>query len=122
MSGIKNIKKKLKGFQVRPPNVEVLKKVLLHIPYVVVFYVVNKCTWLYQYCRGSTVVDRLMVLFMNYPLAFKKLLQVYNRKVWQRELLQQSVCGQWYISRERMERSFARERNMALPGGEMKRI
>ena len=42
MSGIKNIKKKLKGFQVRPPNVEVIKKVLLHIPYVVVFYVVNK--------------------------------------------------------------------------------
>ena len=74
MSGIKNIKKKLKGFQVRPPNVEVVKKVLLHIPYVVVFYVVNKCTWLYQYCRGSTVVDKLMVLFMNYPLAFKKLL------------------------------------------------
>ena len=44
MSGIKNIKKKLKGFQVRPPNAEVIKKVLLHIPYVVVFYVVNKCT------------------------------------------------------------------------------
>lgn len=74
MSGIKNIKKKLKGFQVRPPNAEVIKKVLLHFPYVVVFYVVNKCTWLYQYCRGSTVVDRLMVLLMNYPLAFKKLL------------------------------------------------
>lgn len=74
MSGIKNIKKKLKGFQVRPPNAEVIKKVLLHIPYMVVFYVVNKCTWLYQYCRGSTVVDRLMVLLMNYPLAFKKLL------------------------------------------------
>lgn len=74
MSGIKNIKKKLKGFQVRPPNAEVIKKVLLHIPYVVVFYVVNKCTWLYQYCRGSTVVDRLVVLLMNYPLAFKKLL------------------------------------------------
>lgn len=74
MNGIKNIKKKLKGFQVRPPNTEVIKKVLLHIPYAVVFYVVNKCTWLYQYCRGSTVVDRLMVLLMNYPLAFKKLL------------------------------------------------
>ena len=53
MSGIKNIKKKLKGFQVRPPNAEVIKKVLLHIPYMVVFYVVNKCTWLYQYCRGG---------------------------------------------------------------------
>ena len=44
MSGIKNIKKKLKGFQVRPPNKKVLKQILLHIPYVVVFYVVNKCT------------------------------------------------------------------------------
>ena len=44
MSGIKNIKKKLKGFQVRPPNAEVIKKVLLHIPYVVVFYAVNKRT------------------------------------------------------------------------------
>ena len=82
MSGIKNIKKKLKGFQVRPPNVEVIKKVLLHIPYVVVFYVVNKCTWLYQYCRGSTVVDRLMILLMNYPLAFKKLLS-YMKLLWQ---------------------------------------
>lgn len=29
MSGIKNIKKKLKGFRVRPPNVEVIKKVML---------------------------------------------------------------------------------------------
>ena len=87
MSGIKNIKKKLKGFQVRPPNAEVIKKVLLHIPYVVVFYVVNKCTWLYQYCRGSTVVDRLMVLLMNYPLAFKKLLPSIQevspgRRIW----------------------------------------
>ena len=42
MSGIKNIKKKLKGFQVRPPNVEVIKKVMLHIPSGVVFYVVNE--------------------------------------------------------------------------------
>ena len=40
MSGIKNIKKKLKGFRVRPPNVEVIKNVMLHIPYVIVFYVV----------------------------------------------------------------------------------
>ena len=78
MSGIKNIKKKLKGFQVRPPNAEVIKKVLLHIPYVVVFYVVNKCTWLYQYCRGSTVVDRLMVLFMNFGLAYKSVLPSFH--------------------------------------------
>ena len=75
MSGIKNIKKKLKGFQVRPPNAEVIKKVLLHIPYVVVFYVVNKCTWLYQYCRGSTVVDRLMVL-LSYSWTFPPVIAV----------------------------------------------
>ncbi len=31
MIGIKNIKKKLKGFQVRPPEWRKRKKVLLHI-------------------------------------------------------------------------------------------
>ena len=116
MSGIKNIKKKLKGFQVRPPNKKVLKQILLHIPYVVVFYVVNKCTWLYQYCRGSTVVDRLIVLFMNYPLAFKKLLPSMKLK----SLIAGTIAAVGI--RERMERSFDRVRNMVLPGGEMKRI
>ncbi len=97
---------------------EVLKKVLLHIPYVVVFYVVNKCTWLYQYCRGSTVVDRLMVLFMNYPLAFKKLLPSIQPKSLAAGNYCSSQCvGSGIFQRERMERSFARERNMALPGG-----
>ena len=71
MIGIKNLKKKLKGFQVRPPNMEKAKKVLLYLPYVIVFYVAGKFTWLYQYCRGSTVIDRLVVLLTNYPLAFK---------------------------------------------------
>ena len=37
MIGIKNLKKKLKGFQVRPPNMEKAKKVLLYLPYVIVF-------------------------------------------------------------------------------------
>lgn len=71
MIGIKNLKKKLKGFQVRPPNMEKAKKILLYLPYVIVFYVTGKFTWLYQYCRGSTVIDRLVVLLTNYPLAFK---------------------------------------------------
>ena len=71
MIGIRNLKKKLKGFQVRPPNMEKAKKVLLYLPYVIVFYVAGKFTWLYQYCRGSTVIDRLVVLLTNYPLAFK---------------------------------------------------
>ena len=43
----------------------------MYLPYVIVFYVTGKFTWLYQYCRGSTVIDRLVVLLTNYPLAFK---------------------------------------------------
>lgn len=73
MSRIKKIQNKLNGFRVRPPNVEMVKRILLHIPYVVVFYVVNKCAWLFQYCRGSTIVDRLIVLLANYPLAFRNI-------------------------------------------------
>lgn len=50
------------------------KKLLLYVPYVLIFYVVNKCAWLYQYCRGSTFLEKLMVMITNYPLAFQKLL------------------------------------------------
>ena len=116
MIGIKNLKKKLKGFQVRPPNMEKAKKVLLYLPYVIVFYVTGKFTWLYQYCRGSTVIDRLVVLLTNYPLAFKDW-----RKVWWQVQLQQSAYGESYILRAKMEKSSDRVKNMVLHVGEMKK-
>lgn len=49
------------------------KQILLNIPYVLVFYLVNKGAWLYRYCVGETAVVKLGVMLMNYQLAFTKI-------------------------------------------------
>ena len=46
---------------------------LLNFPYFFAFYMVEKAAWLYRHCNGDSVVDRLMVLFMNFGLAYKSI-------------------------------------------------
>lgn len=41
-----------------------------NIPYVIVFYLVDKIAWLYRHCVGGAVVDKLGVLFLNFQRAF----------------------------------------------------
>ena len=122
MSRIKKIQNKLNGFRVRPPNVEMVKRILLHIPYVVVFYVVNKCAWLFQYCRGSTIVDRLIVLLANYPLAFRNICPSFRPDDLIAGVVGRLAYGQLCISKGKMQRSFVRVKSMALHDGEMKKI
>lgn len=63
-----------------------------------------------------------MVLFMNYPLAFKKLLpSIQPKSLAAGTIAAVSVWAVVYF-KGKMERSFAREKNMVLPDGEMKRI
>ena len=50
------------------------KLILLNFPYIIAFYMVEKAAWLYRHCNGDTIVDRLMVLFMNFGLAYKSYL------------------------------------------------
>ncbi len=42
----------------------------LNTPYVIIFYLVDKEAWLYQYCQGDSSVERLMVLLLNFQMAF----------------------------------------------------
>lgn len=42
------------------------------------FYMVEKAAWLYRHCNGDSVVDRLMVLFMNFGLAYKSVLPSFH--------------------------------------------
>lgn len=50
------------------------KLILLNFPYIIAFYMVEKAAWLYRHCNGDSVVDRLMILFMNFGLAYKSAL------------------------------------------------
>ena len=51
-----------------------MKKGLLWIPYVLIFYFVDKGAWLYRHCVGGTAIQRLGVMIMNYEKAFTNLL------------------------------------------------
>lgn len=52
-------------------KVSVKKLVAMNIPYLITFYVVEKCAWLYRHCIGGTVVQKLGVMLMNLPVAFQ---------------------------------------------------
>lgn len=41
------------------------------IPYIIIFYLVDKLAWLYRYCVGESMISRLGVLFLNFRLAFQ---------------------------------------------------
>ena len=45
----------------RLPEVDIKRLFLTNLPYVLVFYVVNKLAWLYQYCQGNSLLERLSV-------------------------------------------------------------
>ena len=40
-----------------------LRILALNTPYVIIFYLVDKEAWLYQYCQGDSSVERLMAAF-----------------------------------------------------------
>ena len=66
-----------KGYLERLPPVDVhklLRIILLNLPYIMIFYVGNKLAWLYQYCAGNSMIERLMVLILNFQLAFSRIL------------------------------------------------
>ena len=58
----------------RMQSADVKKLILLNFPYIIAFYMVEKAAWLYRHCNGDTIVDKLMVLFMNFGLAYKSYL------------------------------------------------
>ena len=55
-------------------SADMKKLILLNFPYIIAFYMVEKAAWLHRHCNGDTIVDRLMVLFMNFGLAYKSYL------------------------------------------------
>ena len=59
-------------------SADMKKLILLNFPYIIAFYMVEKTAWLYRHCNGDSVVDRLMVLFMNFGLAYKSVLPSFH--------------------------------------------
>ena len=60
-------------------SVDVKHIVMLNIPYMIVFYLVDKLAWLYRHCVGDSLIAKAGVLFLNFQLAFEgPLLSLYG--------------------------------------------
>ena len=53
------------------PPVDGKRLLMMNIPYVIVFYLIDKVAWLYRYCIGDSLIEKLGVLFLNFSLHFK---------------------------------------------------
>ena len=43
---------------------------MMNVPYIIVFYLVDKLAWLYHHCVGNSFVEKAGVLFLNFQMAF----------------------------------------------------
>jgi len=68
------IRKLTGGIRGRMPPIDGKRLIMLNIPYVIVFYLVDRVAWLYRHCVGGSLVERLGVLFLNFQLAFADVL------------------------------------------------
>lgn len=65
------IRKVAGGVKGRLPPVDRKRIITLNIPYVIVFYLVDKVAWLYRHCIGGSMVEKMGVLFLHFQLAFE---------------------------------------------------
>jgi type IV secretion system protein VirD4 len=49
---------------------DVKKYLMPNIPYLIFFYLVEKASWLYRHCMGTSAASRLYALFLNFQMAF----------------------------------------------------
>lgn len=52
-------------------TIDLKKVIMMNIPYMIVFYVMDKGAWLYRHCIGESVVERLGVMLINFSIAFQ---------------------------------------------------
>ena len=60
------------------PPVDGKRLLMMNIPYVIVFYLIDKVAWLYRYCIGDSLIEKLGVLFLNFSLAFQNFLPSFH--------------------------------------------
>ena len=60
------------------PAVDWKRLLIWNLPYVIVFYLTDKVAWLYRYCMGDSLIEKLGVLFLNFSLAFQNVFPSFH--------------------------------------------
>ena len=61
-------------------NIPMKRVVILSIPYLIIFYLADKCFWLYRHCIGDSMIEKIGVMLMNFQLAFTNWLPSFHMK------------------------------------------
>lgn len=59
-------------------NIPMKRVVILNIPYLIIFYLADKCFWLYRHCIGDSMIEKIGVMLMNFQLAFTNWLPSFH--------------------------------------------
>lgn len=59
-------------------NIQMKRVVILNIPYLIIFYLADKCFWLYRHCIGDSMIEKIGVMLMNFQLAFTNWLPSFH--------------------------------------------
>lgn len=59
-------------------NIQMKRVVILSIPYLIIFYLADKCFWLYRHCIGDSMMEKIGVMLMNFQLAFTNWLPSFH--------------------------------------------
>lgn len=73
--GRKKLSETVKG---NLPSVDWKRLLIRNLPYGIVFYLVDKVAWLYRYCVGNSLIEKLGVLFLNFSLAFQNVFPSFH--------------------------------------------
>jgi len=64
--------------QKKMQNIQMKRVVILSIPYLIIFYLADKCFWLYRHCIGDSMIEKIGVMLMNFQLAFTNWLPSFH--------------------------------------------
>ena len=59
-------------------NIPMKRVVILSIPYLIIFYLADKCFWLYRHCIGDSMIEKIGVMLMNFQLAITNWLPSFH--------------------------------------------
>lgn len=62
--------KMLHSLMEKMPPIDGKRLAIQSIPYVIIFYLVDKVAWLYRHCVGDSLVAKVGILFLNFQMAF----------------------------------------------------
>ncbi len=79
-SGIRGLSANLKEWLMEKiASIDIKRAAILNIPYVIVFYLMDKTACLYRYCIGDSFAERVGVLFLNIQMAFNHPFPSFHR-------------------------------------------